>query len=129
MTNDGILGVYRLVNTADAGYMPQMQLVKLFDAYFSRQRVGVTRLYAAIGVNAQLDAVFRLWNTRIEEAMPKDLYAVVEGTQYRITLAQDVVERDAVDITVQKIDDLFTIAEEENVPDSNDSSDETEEPG
>lgn len=129
MTNDGILGVYRLVNTADAGYMPQMQLVKLFDAYFSRQRVGVTRLYAAIGVNAQLDAVFRLWNTRIEEAMPKDLYAVVEGTQYRITLVQDVVERDAVDITVQKIDDLFTIAEEENVPDSNDPSDETEEPG
>lgn len=129
MTNDGILGVYRLVNTADAGYMPQMQLVKLFDAYFSRQRVGVTRLYAAIGVNAQLDAVFRLWNTRIEEAMPKDLYAVVEGTQYRITLVQDVVERDAVDITVQKIDDLFTITEEENVPDSNDSSDETEEPG
>lgn len=129
MTNDGILGVYRLVNTADAGYMPQMQLVKLFDAYFSRQRVGVTRLYAAIGVNAQLDAVFRLWNTRIDEAMPKDLYAVVEGTQYRITLVQDVVERDAVDITVQKIDDLFTIAEEENVTDSNDSSDETEEPG
>ena len=129
MTNDGLLGVYRLVNTADAGYMPQMQLVKLFDAYFSRQRVGVTRLYAAIGVNAQLDAVFRLWNTRIEEAMPKDLYAVVEGTQYRITLVQDVVERDAVDITVQKIDDLFTIAEEENVPDSNDPSDETEEPG
>ena len=129
MTNDGILGVYRLVNTADAGYMPQMQLVKLFDAYFSRQRVGVTRLYAAIGVNAQFDAVFRLWNTRIEEAMPKDLYAVVDGTQYRITLVQDVVERDAVDITVQKIDDLFTIAEEENVPDSNDPSDETEEPG
>jgi len=129
MTNDGILGVYRLTNTADAGYMPQMQLVKLFDAYFSRQRVGVTRLYAAIGVNAQLDAVFRLWNTRIDEAMPKDLYAVAEGVQYRITLVQDVVERDAVDITVQKIDDLFTIAEEENVPDNNDTSDETEEPG
>lgn len=129
MTNDGIIGVYRLQNTAEAGYMPQMQLVKLFDAYFSRQRVGVTRLYAAIGVNAQVDGVFRLWNTRIDEAMPKDLYAVFEGTQYRITLAQDVVERDAVDITVQKIDDLFTIAEEENVTDSNDSSDETEEPG
>ena len=129
MTNDGILGVYKLTNTADAGYMPQMQLVKLFDAYYSRMRVGVTRLYAAIGVNAQVDGVFRLWNTRIGEAMPKDLYAVADNIQYRITLAQDVVERDAVDITVQKIDDLFTIAEEENVPDSNDSSDETEEPG
>lgn len=129
MTNDGILGVYKLTNTATAGYMPQMQLVKLFDAYYSRMRVGVTRLYAAIGVNAQVDGVFRLWNTRIGEAMPKDLYAVAGDNQYRITLAQDVVERDAVDITVQKIDDLFTIAEEENVTDSNDSSDETEEPG
>ena len=129
MTNDGILGVYKLTNTAAAGYMPQMQLVKLFDAYYSRMRVGVTRLYAAIGVNAQVDGVFRLWNTRIGEAMPKDLYAVADNIQYRITLAQDVVERDAVDITVQKIDDLFTIAEEENVTDSNDSSDEAEEPG
>lgn len=129
MTNDGIIGIYKLTNTAEAGYMPVMQLVKLFDAYYSRMRVGVTRLYAAIGVNAQVDGVFRLWNTRIGEAMPKDLYAVAGNIQYRITLAQDVVERDAVDITVQKIDDLFTIAEEENVTDSNDSSDETEEPG
>ena len=129
MTNDGIIGIYKLTNTAEAGYMPVMQLVKLFDAYYSRMRVGVTRLYAAIGVNAQVDGVFRLWNTRIGEAMPKDLYAVAGNIQYRITLVQDVVERDAVDITVQKIDDLFTIAEEENVTDSNDSSDETEEPG
>lgn len=116
MTNDGIIGVYRLVNTADAGYMPQMQLVKLFDAYFSRQRVGVTRLYAALGANAQLDAVFRLWNTRIEEAMPKDLFAVFvngnEMVQYRITLVQDVTERDAVDITVERLDSFYDVAEQ-----------------
>lgn len=122
MTNDGIIGVYRLQNTADAGYMPQMQLVKLFDAYFSRQRVGVTRLYAALGANAQLDAVFRLWNTRIDEAMPKDLFAVFspsggtvagDAEQYRITLAQDVVERDAVDITVERLDKFYDIAASE----------------
>ena len=121
MTNDGIIGVYKLVNTADAGYMPVMKLTHLFDAYFSRQRVGINRLYAALGVDAQIDAVFRLWNTRIEEAMPKDLYAVfVNGedvTQYRIALAQDVVERDAVDITVEKVDQFYDI------------TDETEEPG
>lgn len=122
MTNDGIIGVYRLQNTADAGYMPQMQLVKLFDAYFSRQRVGVTRLYAALGANAQLDAVFRLWNTRIDEAMPKDLFAVFspsggtvagDAEQYRITLAQDVVEQDAVDITVERLDKFYDIAASE----------------
>lgn len=119
MTNDGIIGVYRLTNTADAGYMPVMQLVKLFDAFFSRQRVGVTRLYAALGANAQVDAVFRLWNTRIDDAMPKDLFAVLspsgglvagDSVQYRITLAQDVTEQDAVDITVERLDKFYDIA-------------------
>jgi len=121
MTNDGIIGVYKLTNTADAGYMPVMQLVKQFDAYFSRQRVGINRLYAALGVNAQVDAVFRLWNTHIGTAMPKDLYAVFSpsnGTvagdeeKFRITLAQEVVEQDAVDITVERLDSFYDIAEQ-----------------
>lgn len=116
MTNDGIIEIYRLENTASAGLMPTEQLVHLFDAYFSRLRVGVTRLYAAMGVNAQLDGVFRLWNTRITEAMPKDLFVVFRPTaaemiQYRITLVQDVVEQDAVDITVERLDSLYDIAE------------------
>lgn len=116
MTNDGIIGVYRLTNTAQAGYMPVMQLIKLFDAYFSKQRVGVTRLYAALGVNAQVDAVLRLWNTRIDDAMPKDLFAVFSDNnvteQYRITLVQDVIEQDAVDITVERLDQFYDIAEQ-----------------
>ena len=131
MTNDGIIGVYKLVNTADAGYMPVMKLTHLFDAYFSRQRVGINRLYAALGVDAQIDAVFRLWNTRIEEAMPKDLYAVfVNGedvTQYRIALVQDVVERDAVDITVEKVDQFYAIEDESG--DGDDAPDQAQEPG
>lgn len=115
MTNDGIIKIYRLQNTAQAGYMPKEQLVHQFDAYFSRQRVGVTRLYAALGVNAQIEAVLRLWNTSITEAMPKDLFAVYEDSddtyiQYRVTLVQDVPERDAVDITVERIDDFYDIA-------------------
>ena len=115
MTNDGIISIYKLQNTAKAGYMPKMQLVHQFDAYFSRQRVGVTRLYAALGANAQFDAVLRLWNTSIESAMPKDLFAVYEdsddtNSQFRVTLVQDVPERDAVDITVERIDDFYDIA-------------------
>lgn len=122
--NDGIIWICRLQNMAAAGAMPVFKLVPLSSAYFSRQRVGVTRLYAALGVNAQIDAVLRLWNVPIGmelSAMPKDLYAVYSPSdgavaddvvQYRITLIQEVVGRDAVDITVEKVDQLYDIATE-----------------
>lgn len=119
--NDGVIWICRLVNTADAGYMPKMKLEQIFQAYFDRQAVGVTRLYAAMGVNAQIDAVLRLYNVPVDmslSAMPKDLYAVYspsdgaeqDATQYRITLVQEVIGRDAVDITVERIDELYDIA-------------------
>lgn len=121
--NDGIIGIYRLENTAAAGAMPVYRLNLLFRAYFSRQRIGVTRLYAALGINAQIDAVLRLFNVPLGmelSAMPKDLYAVYspsdgeedDAVQYRITLAQEVVERDAVDITVERMDEFYDIAAE-----------------
>jgi len=122
--NDGIIWLYRLQNTAAAGAMPVFQLVSIGHAYFSRQRVGVTRLYAALGVNAQIDAVLRVWNVPAGmelSAMPKDLYAVYspsdgavadDAVQYRITLVQEVVGRDAVDITVEKVDQLYDVATE-----------------
>lgn len=121
--NDGIIGIYRLENTAEAGAMPVYRLNLLFRAYFSRQRIGVTRLYAALGINAQVDAVLRLFNVPLGmelSAMPKDLYAVYspsdgeddDAVQYRITLVQEVVERDAVDITVERMDEFYDIASE-----------------
>lgn len=85
--------------------MPSEKLVKICDAYYIERTIGVTRAYAALSANQQIDMLVRCFNT----ALTADAeYAVLEdGNQYRISLKQ-VVGND-VDLTLVRLEDYYDV--------------------
>lgn len=110
MREGGILTICELQDVRENGFMPQEKLVPLGTAFFSYRTIGVTRLYAALGANRQIEMLVRCWNTELPAA---EKYAVMEdGTQYRIDVAQPVVDEDALDLTLVKLEEFFNVAGE-----------------
>lgn len=110
MVDSGVLTVYTLENTAENGRMPVEELVSAFTAFYSERSVGVTRMYAAIGVNQRIDMLVRVWNV---ESVPSGcLYCIPEdGEQYRVTIAQRLPDLGAYDLTLERLDSHYDIAE------------------
>ena len=111
MRDDGILTFYSLNNISLPGWMPVEKLVSVSSAYYGRRTVGVTRLYAAAGANRNFDVLVRCYNT---PTVPGDAkYVILEdGNQYRIDLAQEIVELDAVDLTLVRLEEFYDVATE-----------------
>ena len=62
--DDGILTVYNVTNTAQAGDRPVMGLEEKAKYYFGYDRIGVTRLYLAKQAAQEVSAVVNIlgWN-------------------------------------------------------------------
>lgn len=91
--------------------MPVEQLVSTGTAYYSRRNVGVTRLYAALGANRQIDLLARAHNT--PEIPGGAQYVILEDDlQYRIDTAQILPDLDAIDLTLVRLEEFYDVAEE-----------------
>ena len=109
MDKYGCAMICTVQDVSDEGDGPDMRLVPLFDAYYEKLKVGVTRLYAAMGAGHRVDALLRLENAELPRGGDIDLYAIVEDVQYRIAAAQDD-EEDTI-ITLERMDKLYEIAD------------------
>lgn len=111
MRDDGILTFYSLKNTAQPGRMPVEKLVSVGNAYYSRRNVGVTRLYAAAGVNKSIDLLARCHNTA---TLPDGAAFVIpsDGKQYRIDFVQEIPELEAIDVTLMRLGENYDVASE-----------------
>lgn len=112
MMNEGRLFFYKLKNTAANGAKPVDKLVPVGWAYYEERSIGVTRLYAAAGANRRIDALLRVYglpdlpkldNRRVEYVIPED------GEQYRISVVQKVVDEDALDLTLERLEDNYDV--------------------
>ena len=111
MRDDGILTFYELANISLPGRMPVEKLVSVSNAYYGRRTVGVNRLYAAAGANRDFDVLVRCHNTPTVPGNAK--YVVLEdGKQYRIDAAQEIVDLDAVDLTLIRLEEFYDVAAE-----------------
>lgn len=107
MDEQGLLTIYSLENVASAGLKPQMKLVKKATAYYQERTVGVTRMYAALGANRRIDSLLRCFNTNI---IVDGMVVIPEnGQQYQIDANQKVIGKDAVDITLVRVEKLYEI--------------------
>lgn len=108
MRDGGIVTLYSLQNTADAGFMPVERLVAQGTAYYSYSTAGITRIYAALGANKRIDMVIRCHNMT---ALPDGVkYAIPEdGNQYRIDPAQPIYDEDAIDLTLVRLEDFYDV--------------------
>lgn len=110
MRPTGLCTIYKLKNTSELGRKPTEKLVKIVDAYYADRTVGYNRIYAARGANQKINQLVRVFNTNlIEEGM----YVVLEdGYQYQIDIAQKIVDKDAVDLTLVRVEDYYDVATE-----------------
>ena len=111
MRDEGILKFYNLTSTAQAGAMPKEKLVYLnIDAFYSNKTIGFQRLYAAKGGNYRLDKLVRAWATVIPEDAK---YVILEdGRQYRIGDINAIVDEDAIDLSLERLEKYYEVANE-----------------
>lgn len=113
MRDAGILTLYNLTNTATSGQMPKEQLSSVGTAYYAEKTVGYNRIYAARGANEEIDMVVRCYNTDIPYSAK---YVILEdGVQYQISVKQKIVDEDAVDLALVRVEEYYdVIAEQSN---------------
>lgn len=109
----GILTVCELVNTADPGRKPVMQLSQLSQHYYGERVIGFSRRYAALGVNERVDLLARIWQDR---TIRVGMYATdANGDQYRIDNVQQLTDDDGLqvtDITMSRLEDYYDVLTE-----------------
>lgn len=109
MRPTGICTIYSLENTASPGMKPTEKLVEICTAYYAERTVGYNRIYAAMGADHQFDMLIRIFNTDFIE---NGMYVILEdGKQYQIDISQKIVGRDAVDLTLKRVEDYYEVAE------------------
>lgn len=108
MREGGLVKLYALENVAEPGFMPTEKLVEKGQAFYANRTSGVTRRYAALGANRDYNYVIRCWNmTELPDGV---LYAVPEdGKQYRIDPAEPIVDQDAIDLTLVRLEDFYDV--------------------
>lgn len=109
MRDGGILTIYSLQDVRQNGFMPQEKLVPEGTAFFSYRTIGVNRMYAALGANRDIEKLVRCWNTDVPET---GMYVIIDGVQYRIDVAQAVVDEDAVDLTLVRLEEFYDVTEQ-----------------
>ena len=60
MRDDGVVRICNLVDQAESGEMPKMVLQQVSKHWFESRTIGVSRIYAARGVNEQIDLLIRI---------------------------------------------------------------------
>lgn len=98
---------------------PTEKLVKKCDAYYAERTVGYNRIYAAMGANHKFNMLVRVFNTDMPD---EGMYVVLEdGKQYQIDIAQKIVGRDAIDLTLIRVEEYYEVSDgstENNIPGS-----------
>ena len=110
MRDMGILTMYNLTNTSGDGDYPTEHLVSVGTAYYAERTVGYNRIYAAKGADERIDTVVRCYNTDVPYSAK---YVVLEdGNQYQISVKQKIVDEDATDLTLVRLEGYYDVASE-----------------
>ena len=110
MRDAGILKFYNLTSTSAAGDTPVEKLELLGSSFYAEKTIGYNRIYAARGANESIDTVVRCYNTDIPYSAK---YVVLEdGNQYQISVKQKIVDEDATDLTLVRLEDYYDVVSE-----------------
>lgn len=113
LLDSGILILYKLINTAENGRKPLLKLNEFDRAYYGERTVGYNRLYAAKGVNQQIDKLVRIW--RNDAVNAGDYVILDDQKQYRIDAVQHLYDDDGLkvtDLTLNRLEKFYDVASE-----------------
>lgn len=116
MMDAGLIQICALTNTAAPGRMPQEKLVVEESWFYEDRVVGYNRLYAARGVNEQIDMLVRIWRSSTPKVGKFAVLSMSENDgQYRITNVQNLLDEfglKVTDITLQRLEEKYDVATE-----------------
>ena len=117
--DDGILTVYNVTNTAQAGDRPVMGLEEKAKYYFGYDRIGVTRLYLAKQAAQEVSAVVNIpgWN----DVKNTDVVLIPEPLPLYYQVADIQPELDENGLRIMKLT-LERIGQKYEVPTENQRS-------
>lgn len=107
---DGITNIYKVSNLALPGDMPKEGLVLQQALRYHERTVGITRKYAALQSNKEVNFVIRCPEVRTVET---DYIAVlVDEKQYRISWIQypEDIDPPVMDMTLERLSDFYDIS-------------------
>ena len=107
---DGVVNIYKVSNLALPGDMPREGLVLQQTLRYHERTVGITRKYAALQSNKEVNFVIRCPEVR---AVETDYIAVlVDGKQYRISWIQypEDIDPPVMDMTLERLSDFYDIS-------------------
>lgn len=113
MDRYGYCELCTVTNTAAAGDLPVEKLTIVDTAYYEKRTVGYNRMYAAMGANQSIDMLIRVFNT-VAPTANKELYVVFpddNSVQYRVAMVQEIVDQEALDLTLERMEDLYEVVE------------------
>jgi hypothetical protein len=110
--DDGTIQICNLINSSDAGSMPDQKLSPVITQYYGEKDIGITRQYLAKGADEQVDMVVRIWNEGTRPQIAQ--YAVIVETedQYRIDNVQPTHDDDGLkvfDLTLRRLETYYDI--------------------
>jgi hypothetical protein len=112
MDEQGLLTYYSLENLSPKGLKPVQKLVRKGQAYYEERQVGVQRMYAALGANRRIDSLVRCFNTEINEGM---VVTFDDQAQYQVDAMQKVIGKDAIDLTLVRMEKTYEIYAEPTI--------------
>jgi hypothetical protein len=95
--DEGILTIYSLINTAQPGNKPKVELVQKVRCWYNYDNLGYGRYYTALQAQQKLEAVVNIpgW----EEVEAEDICELENGKQYRIRMVQPTWDKFGLQIT------------------------------
>lgn len=109
--NDGLVGIYKVENTAEPGDMPVEGLVLKQTLRYHERTVGMGRYYAAMQNNIKVDFVIRCPEVRgLSEKSTDILVAVlVDGQQYKVVQIQYIEDAQpaSMDLSLEGVGEPF----------------------
>ena len=102
--NDGIVIIYDISDTAQAGRAPAEELTAKVSLRYAEQKLGLTRYYQSKQVQIEAERVLRVPKGAVA-ITNQDAARTEDGSLYRITLVQEVsdVYPKALDLTLSRI--------------------------
>ena len=99
---DGILDVYSVTDSAEAGYQPKPKLTHKLHLLFSEQRLGINRLYLARQNQAEILRVLRVPRRPIST---QDVIKTHDNSWYSVDAVQSVpdVYPPCVDVSLKAL--------------------------
>lgn len=108
--SDGVVLIYKVDNIGEPGDMPVEGLVLKQTLRYKERTVGITRKYAALQSNKEVNFVIRCPEVR---AVETDYIAVlVDEKQYRISWIQypEDIDPPVMDMTLERLSDFYDVS-------------------